>query len=140
MRLRGFLVVVYIVGILFWFEDTSFTGLSNQLKALYLVVLPGAGWLVLTFIGRRWHPRPTVERWLFRIATITVAAALFAGAGLATQGDSHLECTDLGREGECVGDIISVPGPNIRVISSLVLGGAISLFVGWFAIKDDVSE
>ena len=141
MRLPGLLVGVYVVVALLWGPSPSLMGVPHLIRVLYLLVLPGVVWMGLIPIWRRWHPDRDNERWLFMAATVAVAVLLFVAAALAAQADSHLECTELQKVGyqdaECVGEYISVPGPNRGIVFFLALGGAISLFVGWSARNDN---
>ena len=120
MRLPGLLVAIYVVAAIYWGPNPNFLGLPYVVRVLYLIVLPSVVWLALIPVWRKWRPDKGTERKLFSATALALGAALFFGAGITSQAASHLECTELQKVGhqdaECVGEYISVPGPNKGMI------------------------
>ena len=144
MRLPELLVVVYVVAALIWGPSPSFLGVPHLLKSLYVIVLPFTAWLILTPVWRKWRPDSRIEQKLSGITIAAIAVAFFVGAGFAIQEDSHQECTEWEYEGTardadryCIGEIVTVPGPNRSYVWFLGIAGAISLYVCWKVISDD---
>jgi hypothetical protein len=103
--------------------------------------------LVFTPVWRSWGPDSKTEYRLFRVATAALAVAFFVGTGLAILESSHQECTQWEYQGTrrdadryCIGDYVSVLGPDRTKVFLLGLGGAISLLVDWKAGKTDFED
>lgn len=72
-----------------------------------------------------------------RVLAAAISVACFVGAGIAiaTQGSSHLECSELAKighqEAECIGEPVIVPGPDRRLFFLLIFVGVIAALVCW---------
>ena len=140
MKTPGWLVGVYVVATLIWGPNPSFFGVPYLVKVLYVVVLPVVAWLVLSPIWRERRPDAETDYRLFRIGAAVIAAALFVGAGLAAFESTHQECTKLikvgHQEAECVGEYVTVSGPDQSKIILLALAGGFLALVSWKADRD----
>ena len=108
-------------GIFDWLIDLVF------LAVLFVVVHFG-----LKYFWRVWKPDGSAEDRLSRAVAGAIAGALFLGAVLATQDKAHQECTQTVRTNdgtECVGDYVTVPGPDIVMACIEAFCGAMAMAI-----------
>lgn len=108
----------YIVGIVFValliFGPVQPYGMV--VRAVYLAGIPAVLWLALRYGGENLELRPDDNDRLNRSITAAIAGMLVVAAFQAATATHHGECTQTVRDGqdghECVGDTITVKGPD----------------------------
>jgi hypothetical protein len=68
-----------------------------------------------------------------RLLVGALAGAFFTAAIFAAQDEHHYECTEIVPNedgGECVGDIVQVPGPDRQEIVGFAFAGGVVLLFG----------
>lgn len=135
-NIRHFLVGLCTFVFFIWGPDPSYLGVPSWVihlisTALVLIV----AWGALKYVWRKWMPDGADEARLASTVAGALAGALFFGAVLALQADSHEECTReiRTRDGtECVGDYVTVSGPDLGAAFLLAFGGALAL---WYSFR-----
>lgn len=121
--LRVFLVVLFASILLLW---APIDGSRLWLRTGYLILLPAGLFFALRFAWAAWRPSPETSDRLKRALAATIAGVLFVGAYVASQREYHEACTQSvqTRDGtECVGDYVTVPGPDRFEILLLIASG-----------------
>jgi hypothetical protein len=128
----GLLIGVYVVAAGFWGPDPDSMGIpfviGVVIRVLYLFVVPLVAWFLLYYAWQKWQPDKATEDRLARGVAAAIAGALFVAIVLILQAEFHEECTDAVRTGdgpgkECVGDYVTVPGPDLFMAFMAALGG-----------------
>ncbi|MDP2637539.1 MAG: hypothetical protein Q8P26_00565 [Candidatus Levybacteria bacterium] len=137
---RKLLVGILFIVLLLWGPINPY---GIIFRIAYLILLPTLLWLSLRHFGRKWDGGKSANDRLTRGILGIIAGVLFVGAYLSFTATYHSECTQSARAGdggyECVGDYISVPGPNkVGGVMSVAFG----IIAAWYAIskRDDNSS
>jgi hypothetical protein len=119
----------YIVGIVFValliFGPVQPYGMV--VRAVYLAGIPAVLWLTLRYGGEKLELRPDDNDRLNRSITAAIAGMLVVAAFQAATATHHGECTQTVRDGqggyECVGDTVTVKGPDYGMAFIWIVSG-----------------
>jgi hypothetical protein len=124
---QNFIATLVFVGLLIFGPKGSF-GL------IILIIIPIIILLILQHFGKKWNIDAITNDRLNRTLLALVASALFFAAYISYTANHHIECDQYirTRDGdECVGDYVTVEGPNTTtaLIEGLFAGMAL-----WYSI------
>lgn len=103
------------------------------IRMLYLVAVPVFIWFLLWLFGRYFSIDPVTNDYINRALTASIAGMLLAAAYVSFTSEYHLECTQYARDGdgskECVGELITVPGPDKGNAFMLILLAGVAFWI-----------
>ena len=125
----------YIVGIVFVallvFGPIQPYGMVS--RTAYLAAIPAILWLALHFVGGKLDMDPFDNDRLGRGITAAIAGMLMVAAYQSATATHHGECTQTVRDGqggyECVGDIVTVKGPDRGTALMLIVFAGVAFWV-----------
>lgn len=126
-------IVILVIGILLIFGPIEPYGLV--VRSVYLIIIPTLTWLVLKHWGSNWKMDRQSNDRLNRALLGGIAGALLVGAYLSYTSAYHTECDQYAGRGdnrECVGDYITVKGPDMtKALIQLAFAG----IAVWYAVS-----
>ncbi|MGK2849021.1 MAG: hypothetical protein ACSLEX_03060 [Minisyncoccota bacterium] len=128
---QNFIVILVLVFLLVFGPIEPF-GLA--IRFAYLIIIPILALLVLRHLGQKCNMDKLSNDRLNRALLSGIAGALLVGAYLSYTASSHTECDQYvqTREGEeCVGDYITVKGPDKGSALIQILFAGIAI---WYAV------
>jgi hypothetical protein len=130
---RNLLVGILAILLLLWGPINPY---GIVFRIAYLIILPILLWFILKYFGDRWKAGKSTNDRLTRGILGIVAGVFFVGAYLSFTAPYHSQCTQEARTSdggyECVGDYVSVSGPD--KVSGL-MSVAFGIIAAWYSIS-----